>query len=484
MVRFLPQVGFDSEYTQLLANAFPPWHRIRYDATSTGQDVLNAFALGMSEVQQYLKYTRRNLFLKTADTLVRTHAYRCEVPQKIKTKARRSENYLRNATLRDQGQAFWNQPLEWQVTSGEFYSVDGYAGHGSVKLSPEGVMYQVVSGESFRSGQNYTASVFVKSSGETEPLRGTIKLVATGWGWEQEDDFTFKLGTTGEWVQQFITMEPTGEIRSLRFEVRSQPTGELDVLFSAPTLQEGSQIGGWQPGNDYLAQNFRVSMVGATGEEQQRIELRQVQNEFDLFEDALPTRLVASPGITGETVSSNFAPPVWEANADFWECEFRVSGEYIERYSARLDRDVWNQYSILDRYMDNEVNTGEYGYTTAEYSGFTRTLEALCVWRRRIYLVCKESYGGSTYRVLKVLRWQGIDDNLETITDLRVGMDTGDVSSVEFVEGRVDQLALTMSDDTQWTMSMYYDVFLYDSDRRQLLVRHPYTGYTLTFVEI
>lgn len=484
MVRFRPQNGFDSEYTQHFANFLQPWHRIRFDPTATGQQLINAFALGVSEVQQYLKYSRRNLFLRTADTLVRTHAYRCEVPQKLKLKPLRSENFLRNAGFRERGQAWRNLPLEWQVTSGEFYPEDSYAGNGSILVSPNGSISQFVSGEHFRKGQNYTAAVWIKSTGEEEDLRGTLRIEAVGWNYSQQSEFTFKLGTTGEWIQQFVTFAPTGEIRALKFTALSQPTGDLDVKFSAPTLQEGGQIGSWRPGNEMLEQNFRLSMVGATGEEQQRIELRQVRGEYDFFEDAIPTRLISSPTVTGDIISDNFAPPKWEATREFWECEFRVSGDYIERYSARVPRDVWNQYSVLDRYMDNEVNTGEYGYLTGEYDGFTRTMEALCVWRRRIYLICKESYGGNTYRVLKVLRWQGVDDRLETIHDLRIGMDTGEVSSIGFVDGRMDQMAITMSDDSEWTIQLYYDYFLYDGDRKQVLTRHPYSGYTLTFTEI
>lgn len=484
MVRFKPQIGFDSEYTQALANYLPIWHRIRFDPTATGQDLLNSYAMGLSEIHQFLKHNRKNQYIGTADTLVRTHAYRAEVPQKLRARGSRQINFLRNSSFRQQGQAFFNHPLEWQVTSGEHYPLDGYKGHGSIKLEPNGSFYQIVSGEEFRKGQTYTAGVWVKGAGSSETNRGTLRFDVTGWGWSQFDESNFDLGTDGEWTREEISITPTGDMRTLKLTVTSQPTGDLDVYFSAPMMNEGDDIEEWEPGADPGVGDFRTYMAGPTGETQHLIELGAVDNEFLLFEDAIPTRIEASLTVTGDIISNNFGPPVYEWTKDFWDTEFRISGDVIQQYAARLPSEVWYSYSILDRYMDNEVNTGEYGYLTGEYDGFTRTLEALCVWRRRIYLVCKESYGGNTYRILKILRWQGIDERLETIRDLRVGVDTGSISSIGFVEGRMDQLAITLDDDTQWTLQLYFDYFLYDSSRRQVILRHPYTGYTLNFVEL
>lgn len=484
MVRFLPQRGFESEYTQASANHLPVWHRIRYDPSATGQYMLNAFSEGVSEIQQFLKNARKDMYIGTADTLVRTHAYRAEVPQKIKGRDNRVVNLLRNANFREQGQAFFNQPLEWQVSSGETYFTDTYAGHASIQLQQSGEFYQIVSGDEYRKGQAYTAGVWMKSAASGEDLRGTITLEVGGWGWSQFDDFNFKLGTTGEWVQQAITIVPTGDIRWFKLKLNSDPVADVPVLFSAPMLEEGGSLNEWEPGADSQGGDFRVYMAGPTGEERQLIELDQVGNEYALFEDSIPNRVVATPGITGDVISDTFAPPVYEWTKDIWDCEFRISGDNIEHYSVRVPADVWHSYSILDRYMDNEVNTGEYGYVTGEYAGYTRSLEALCVWRRRIYLLCKDTYGGTTHRILKILRWQGVDNRLETVNEMRVGMDTGDVSSVGFIEGRMDQLAITMADEAEWTLSMYADIFLYDADRRQVLLRHPYTGYTLTFAEL
>lgn len=485
VVRFKPQRGFESEYRQALANNFQPWNVIRSEPTATGQYLLNAMAMGVSEVNQFLKDARRNMYVSTADTLVRTHAYRCEVPQSIKFSDPEELNVLRNAGLSYLGQAWRNQPLEWQVVSGEYYESDAYAGGGSIQLSPNGYFYQIVSGEDFRKGQTYTAGIWSKGDGSGEAGNGQLTIAATGWGFTQSTSANIDLGTTGEWVQTTVSLTVTGEPRTLKLRVDSTPTGDLDVLFSAPMMSEGDSLRSWTPGLDVInGVDFRVWMAGPTGESQQLIDLRPVQNDFQFFEDALPTRLETSPSVTGDVISDNYAPPEFEWTTDYWDCEFRVSGDYIERHSQRPPYDVWNQYSVLDRFMDNESNTGEYGYLTGEYDGFTRTLEALCVWRRRIYLVAKESYGGNTYRVLKVLRWQGVANRLETITDLRVGMDTGDVSSVGFVDGRMDQMALIMSDSAEWTIQLYFDYYFYDPTHRQVLTRHPYTGFTLTFAEL
>jgi len=484
MVRFLPQVGFESEYTQATANHLPVWHRIRYDPTATGQYLLNSFSEGVSEIEQYLKNARKDMYVSTADTLVRTHAYRCPVPQRIKGRDNRAFNMLRNAGFREQGPAFFNHPLEWQIGDGEFYSADAYAGHGSVELGQAGEIFQIVSGDQYRKGQPYTAGIYTKSSFSGEVDKGTLTIEAAGWGWSSSEDYDFDLGTQGEWVRQEITIIPTGDIRYFKVTTAVQPVADVNVLVSAPMLSEGDSLQTWEPGPDQVLTDFRVYMEGPTGEAQSFIELQEVGHEFALFEDALPDRIVATPGITGDTVSDNYAPPAYEWTKEAWDCEFRVSGDFIEHYSVSVPTDVWHTYSVLDRYMDNEVNTGEYGYTTSEYDGYTRTLEALCVWRRRIYLLCKDSYGGDTYRVLKVLRWQGIENRLETVHEVRVGMDTGDVSYLGFVEGRMDQMAVVMDDDTEWTLQMYFDIFYVDQQHKQALLRHPYDGYTLTFAEL
>jgi len=59
--------GWRSDFTQIIANSFQDWNRIRKDPESTGQYLINAVAASIEEVNRYWNAERKEMFLETAD---------------------------------------------------------------------------------------------------------------------------------------------------------------------------------------------------------------------------------------------------------------------------------------------------------------------------------------------------------------------------------------------------------------------------------
>ena len=485
--------GFWSTHTQIVANELPQWHVIRTDPTSKGQKFLNIAGAPLEYQHMMLMEARKNAFIGTADTRARWDGYGLGLPQGLILRQVRQANLLSNSSLVEQGIAHRKLPLWWSGQNTTHYPDDSKYGHGCMKMvvanGETGLFSQEIDGE-FESGRRYTASVYVKGAGAYtgEDPGFTLSASATAWttaaGSVSED---MAWATANEWRQYTATVTLSERSNKLSFDIQwvNGSGSEGTVKISAPQISPGTSPQPWQPESaDLLGQSFRLAMYGPTGEEQQKIELRPKFVLTDFYEDALPTRCTPTFGHTGELVSFNDGPRYQEWNKQEWETGFRLgASEDIEFFNRNLPAEVIETFRVADRYPGNEPGTGEYGFIADEEGDYSRTWEAMTVWRRRIYALCLETKAGETYRTLKVISSFGLSGEMEVIGDVLIGMDTGEATYLGFRDGRMEQMVMGLSDDTYWTLSMFFDYYYLDSETRQILVRHPYTGMTPTFIE-
>ena len=501
MTVYRPQSGHETYWSQRVANNFPPWHVIRTDATATGHQLLHSWAQFLDEVSTELTYGRRNLYPSVADTLVGWEGYRTTLAQSVEAyRPSRSTNRLRNASLVVNGPAYREAPLWWHLDdNATFYDADAQEGHGSVLMAvpagETGTMYQDLE-LALPAGETYVGSIYLKSPRTITDTTGDYQLAVTvthSNGTSDTSTADLQLGTEGTWVRQYASVVATGQVDRVNFQVQAvnNEAFTTHLRFSAPQFEEGILPGLWGVnGLDTIDQPLRVTVTGpattatvapdtgdpVTTTSVPGIELFYKEDYRDMFTDGIPTRAVYSVGDPGASIQHTTGPTLYEFDKSFWDTDFTVSGEYVLLYNRRVASELISSSHILDNYVNHEVEEMPYAHFPDEVSGFSRTLEALTVYRRRIWVLSKETISGTTKRVLKILRWQGIGNRLEVLGDCLVGMDTGSADALAFVEGRHDQMAFSTTDGQDHTITLYYDYFSYEPVRNQVVVRHPYTG--------
>ena len=536
MSKYPPQFGYDSRFTQKIANNFPDWHVIRTDQTSTGFKFLNAYGMGLGDIEHDINTNRRNFYLSTADTLVRWDAYRMQVPQGMEFGRNSSRNLLLNSHLQFTGMAVKNQPREWEISSGTRYTTKSFKGT-SMRFSPEpgetAYMYQDIEQE-WEDGDTLTASVYANDTGsysESEFGAPYLSLQLSAYTYEggvATQTTLESLSDISGWERYSVTLPITNDAYMVRFAIRvvypdsggsgeseiadhisfftygalGEPPNLLDTLgafsygvftdgatlpatytiVSAPQLEYGNTPTEWKPSpSDTIGHSLRMVADYGEGVSPRWLELIEVSDPWDILEDCLPTRVETSLEITGDVVFYNSGPVFYEWSNEFWSTAFRVTGDVVQLYNTDINNEVLTSWSIYDRYIDNvSSTTGEFGIP----DDVTRTLEALTVFRKNLYVVCKEVYEEETKRVLKVLEWAGIDDRLQVITDVDMGFTSGDVQTVGFIEGHMDRLGLTFSDDAEATAQLYYDYFYHDMNMRQIITRQEYADATVKLIEV
>ncbi len=537
MANYPRQEAYESRFTQKVANNFPHWHIIRTSDSSTGFKILNSYGVTLGEMSHDIQINRRNFYLSTADTLVRWEAYRVTIPQTLEYATNSTRNLLNNAHFQFVGMAIRNQPREWEVENVVRYTTRSYKGS-SVLLDPEpgedSYLYQEVDGE-FEPGQSLTASIYANDTGNYSgfeygaPYLALQLSVYTYDGGIATQTTVRELNDVTDWERHEVTLPVTHSGYKARFraEVVYPDTGEtaqslirdyvsffsygalteppdiLDTLgafsygvfqdgstlpvtttwLSAPQLEFGATATEWKPSPlDSLGHSMRVAVDFSTGD-YASIELTQTHTMFDLFEDAVPTRAEVLTGQTGDMILNEAGPTFYEWSDEIWETAFRITGDYVQLYNTDINSDdeVITSWSIYDRYILNKVDLDEeYGI----FDDVTRTLEALTVYRRRIYLVCKETYNSITKRILKVLDWGGLSDRLQVIHDIDLEYTGDTVDTVGFMDGRIDQLGMELSDGTKLTSQLYYDIFYHDMSNGQVIMRQSYSDGSIRLIEV
>lgn len=507
MTRYPPQSGYDSHFTQKVVNNLPDWHVIRMDTGSVGHGFVNGTAIGLGELDTAYKADRRNAYLPSASTLIRWDAYRATIPASIEIPEDRStSNLLYNSAFQEMGPSFRNTPLEWIAVSGEMYSLDSFRGGSSVLLQPANAsvasIHQDVIVESKKS-LSYTASVYLKIPVTTTTVYSQYTLGLTLYhidGSTLSSSTSLPRGTVGQWQRVTHTIAATGEAKRIRFDLTfDNDLGYTDhIRISAPQLEEGTSATEWKRGpTDEQDALIHVEMVGTpvTGEltiapadpvaitSVPRIALRETTILLDSFEDAIPTRVVASAGDPGLALINDQSTTEYTWNRAVWRTRIRInSGTSIEKYFSAITGEVSNISTVLDRYIDNLSGTEEFGYLTDEV-GFSRTLEALTVYRDRIYIVAKETFNGATTRSLKVVKSVGLNNRLEVIGDVRIDDGTSTCTSIAFVDGHIETMRMERSDGV-FTLDLSFDNYFVSVFDRQVILRHAYSSYTPYLYEL
>jgi hypothetical protein len=226
-------------------------------------------------------------------------------------------------------------------------------------------------------------------------------------------------------------------------------------------------------------------MYGETGSEEPKIELRRTTTQYEFYEDAVPTFAYVTLGVTGDIFQNVDGPVYTEWDKSIWGTYFTLeSGDTICLNSKAVTGEVFTRFELADRYIGNiSEEEEEYGSIIEEEPDFSRTLEALTVYRGKLYVIAKETKAGTDYRVLKVMPWLGLSGEIDVTKDVLLDMATGVVEELGFVDGHIEQMAMKTDDGQWWTINLRFDYFYQDIEEQIVLLRHSYSGYTPYFIE-
>jgi len=530
-VRCEAQVGWWSHWTQAIANGLPLWHAGRNNEFCRTQRLINIFAQEIEEADRLLQEERRNRFIGTVDIFQPDKSYRIPitVPLRDQPQYSESKNLVANSDFSIPGLARYNVPWGWTdrmtATTGlvEHYTANALTGTGCVRMKADAgeVCYlrQLVH-STLGAEDCVTASAWVNVPVPVDAPRSTdsakyalVLTVLYADGTTTTSRVAIPAATAGGWrrIETTVSCDRRVFRADVMFVVDNEDGDSTWEVFVDGVQLEGApgatsyerpltELPHWLENRNRSL--FYLQAVGAATErtvehesgypltysEYQHTKVWITQDKFDWWLQAVPTRtgsITATSGLSGTTRTR------WGFEAESEtkvrrNAAFQIGDNQIQYVVEDTPADILFSHDIADHFMDGaDTLRDEYGIYADDDESFSVTIEALTVHRNMLWVVVKETFEGSTIRVLKVLRPaqrpdvladDDQDNFLETIQDFRLDDADGTVTSVAFVEGNDAKLVMQKGDD-QYSLDLYFDYAFWTTDLvTAALLRHNYSA--------
>lgn len=525
--RYDPQVGWWSYWTQIIGNELPPWHSGRHNKYSRTQRLFNVFAQPLEEFSRKLEEERRNRFISTADVFQPHGAHRIPVSVRLRSEKRDliRRNLLRNPEFSIPGLARYALPWAWTdriagsdgtVTSYYDNALEGtasirmYAQAGQICYLRQGVQ------RVFSTNDSVTASAWVlvpfptTYSEDSDPAHLVLTLMYEDGSSEMVKQ-ALPHGTAGSWRRIQVTKDIAKRVHRADFMIvlDNDTDHDWEVFVDACQLEASPAATAFQLPPDSVPfwmepqnQAFHLQAIGSASSRTVEHKTGQgvTYNEYihrrvfvtnDTFEwwyKAIPTRvgsLSAESGLEA-TVKTRWGFTAEEETRARRNASFQIAsdGSSIDWVVEETPIDVLFSYKLADHFADGGYQD-EYMVPEDEDSSYTFVAEALTVHRDLLWIVGKETWNGTTKRILKICLPSGQPDVLadsdktnflEVIQDFDLGISSGSATAVAFVEGHDDKLVVTI-DGADYSAALWYDYAYWTQDMlTAALLRHSYAG--------
>ncbi len=521
------QYGFWAWSTQELGNLFPHWHMARHNPGGNTQQFINAWGMSLDEMK--LSYTnfRKSLFIGTADVGEPDVFHYAPVLDLRGLERTRRKNLLQNPSFSLPGLARTRLPAHWSRRVGES-TADIRAVGSPVHLGSYSVRITADNGErayfdqrvtdTIPKGQPITASIWymvpmAKDAVETdEQVASLAMFVLYADGTMESVRAGLLLGTDGQWRRGSCSLTAAKTIVSVDFAVTVwNTTGyTLKVYLSGAQLELNTGTTEWEDPSlsdypylraaaipepifdvylDYGGETDEEELVAGTTIEyvnNTRRKLVYVPSFEELWYTVVPSRA---------TLTEEDSPPAASQRATLgWittpeadppiTTDWRIESNQLQQFNRSITHEVFGAFDIGEFWLDDWSNDLVGILDDTEDSTFSRTLEALCIYQNRILLVCKETLGGETFRVLKVINPHSMAVNpraytggatpmyLECMGDVDLGVSSGTADFLGTVDSDPNQLLIRIS-DTYYTVDLEWDYYTYDELRGYAILRTP-----------
>lgn len=505
------QPGWRSDHTQVIANGFQDWNRIRNCQDSTGQAIINTFAMGLEEVHNKWRKSQRSLWLETADTHEPWRIYRIGMPSNIDLDKQDSKQILINGGFKNPAVQRYRLPADWtdgwDYSSGSvtMYSGDGIVAGGCVRFLTE-IGQRAYIGQTqdvlIPKTEEMTFSIWYKNYEDPSFQTGgtdnsTFMRVSMMYddGKIETIEKILKQATSGQWERDWLTFSGASDIGKLTVGV------ELDNLTGSETreyfldafqLERGNVATSWaastvdppewlrrerefySPGFEvecWLDQQTKTGLITgfeATGFTQLKLPLYYISDGEELLERDLPPTRVRWAPETGDVVgiSNNIHGFIATSIDDPYEKGWQVvNNNNIQTYMWPNLQDTGGTYKISEPNLNKDAVRSQSARNQFElyhrYSkpveelqqtggyGYDLSIEALTIRDDKLWLFGEETWNSETHKVLKLVSTKAeLDkDYLELIRDYRLDNLSGTITSAGFIEADPPRVVLSLTGD-------------------------------------
>jgi hypothetical protein len=459
--------------TQYMGNFYPYWHAANVKNGGRTQRVMNSLAgFQITQLLTKIRRLRANLFLSTTD-LSEPHKVWVAPRPVASIEQDKTINLLSNPSLsRVQPQRLgpwsWSSGFVGSTGDWELKRGLGLYGYHAVRLTAqngESISLKQSNDLIFREGNIYTATVWYAGM---RPERGTpISSRSSGPqlqintqysdGSTEIDSVFLEDDTNGAWKRASLSFSPSKDTHNIEVSIVVKDyEGETVVLeVGAVQLEAGRDSSVFTDNvfssNTLYAIYPRETISEDTGwgtfsyERQKRIRIDDFLSYENLLEQ-LPDRCTVTTATSEVAVSNNVLDAIIESTGQQFSIGWRIANNLIERYNVDIrQNEIWGYYKIADLYGNGDTDL--LFFRPADL-GVTSTYEALTVAGEWLYVMVKETYLGKTTRVLKIcspyIRWDDTN-HLESFADIYVDDGTGTCTFLGVINGRSDQLLMTVS---------------------------------------
>lgn len=495
-----PYVGFKAPATQAIVNNLPQWMEIRKNRSSTGWKFINSWGQNLEATIEYASDSIADVFLKTSDTFKRSKLYYTDITDPEVLDDRTFTNLLFNSAFSIRDCSRTKLPMGWfdnledsQVA--ELDTTKSLAGSNSIKVSSSCVISQSGMLNNI-SSNSMTASIYVLSKqleelAETESaedttimLRLTIEKI-DGSSVSKEEVLT---KTSDYWQRIQLTLPINSQAYRYYFSVKV--IGDNEVNLACACLENSTVASNWNKSEKDLAfyissiSNFGLVHVYTSNQEQQKITVFPL-SDIESFRDiVIPTRVEKFPGNSRDLAVASYN--TYSRQVDYFNNSYMsdwvIEDNSVVQRSSDLKFDRFGKYSIRDiRYYPNDV------IGTADAKDTTITPLCCAVRGKYLFVVCSESYRGSTYTTLKVVIPQvppGETAYLESVIDFDLNPPTANTYSIDQIEEKITSIAFSESEPNWFVLNtnlgsvipyrLYFDYYYFDSNRNRMYLLENY----------
>lgn len=531
-------IGHRSDYTQLIANGFQDWNRIRNCQDSTGQFFINSIAISLEEVNEYWNKRKKELWIDTADKFEPWKISRIGIPSYIDLDNTQSPQLLHNSNFREITAVKAETPAGWTtLNSDDTVTVDYtdslFAGP-CVKFDGRiGTLSYIGQSQDIFASKNeeFTFSVWYKNFEEKSfdtYADGTPQLkVSVLYGDNTTETFTTYLSnhTNGEWVRGHITFSGIYDIGRITVGVILHHTGfyyDRVYYFDGFQLEKNNKPTPWKPAltdspefikihgqfyqplmtvESWQDNGTRLGIISdfyCSGNLQINTPIYYIaDSRLLLSRDLVPTRISVS-GTNEEIVAySNNIFGLYINNIDPpQEKGWRISNNQLLEYAWPNISDTGRIFYLAEPCLDNRpiklqssISQFDLFYSYSKPSQDAAILandydieyNAFTIKNNYIWLACKETYKNDVFNVLKIInpKTEYNKDYLEVIKDFKIPM-SGDISDIGFIDSDPPQIYINLTGNnliySGAVINLYYDYYSIDNVNRQIYTRESYTG--------
>lgn len=529
--RWLRQNGSWGWTTQELGNEFPRWHMARLNPGGPSQQLISSWGHHIDKMKLEFGKFRKTLFLETApvdEADVFEHAGVADWKESSKFRY----NILSNPAFSMRGLARRQTPMWWNSgkahTTGTFeltrrallgtYSVKLTAAQDEECYLSQERRIELVPGSITLSAW-YMSPMPEDTISTDASLYGLFLRVVYADGTSEMFTDGLLIGTDGDWVRATTTATLAKEVYSVKAGIYlKNPDAQTVVVYiGGMQLEEGEAATSWSSSplsrrpfvEEYLPFTHPIDAYIDEGSETEseevvtgsavsfttkRIrELYLTQRHETFWEDVVPDSIEISAS-TGTPMVSQQLQFGWYATPEeyrTWNTSWRIVSNTLQQYNSDISNETIGEFKIGEFWLDEDGTTNVGVLDSSEDPGFSRTLETFTFIRQRLWLVCKETEGGVTKRILKILdpwsRWPlpiAYDQalacvHLETIGDVEIPNSSGTASFLGALESDPDKLMITI-DGSDYILDLKYDYFMLATNERRAIVRSSHEGTLLT----